>query len=197
MSLLILGKVTRIETGGISQPTIKQRSLSGRIWGNSKLVGIREFIPVSFGCSCWTPSRNRVEIQVASITSFLPSCDKNKEGYLGMTRGPGVPSFLTPLQESELRKKQAETQIRDADQRKVVFSADPSPDAEITSGAIDSEMPLGLMNEVGDIVANPTDVTRAVEISGQKVFSERIIDAGHVEKCVTDVRELVGSFFMP
>jgi hypothetical protein len=191
-SLLVSGKATRIETGGTLRLTIKWRSLNGRMWGNSKLVGIREFTPASLNFVCWISSCDRVEIQVASITSFLPSLDKNKEEYLGTARGPVIPSLLTPLQESEFRRKQAEAQIRDAETRTVVFDADPSPDAEITSEAIDPEVPLGIMDEDGNIVANPTDV----EISNQKAFTqERIIDAGLFEKCATDVRELVSSFF--
>ncbi|KAF9645068.1 DNA-binding protein [Thelephora ganbajun] len=136
-----------------------------------------------------------VEIQVASITSFLPSSDNNKGEYLGTVRGPGIPSFLTPLQESELRRKQAEAQIRDAEKRKIVFDADPSPDTEITSEVIDPEVPLGVMDDEGNVVTNPTDVSTAVGKFAQRAISkERIIDAGHAEKYVTDVRELVGNF---
>jgi hypothetical protein len=113
-----------------------------------------------------------------------------------MVRGPGVPSFLTPLQESELRRKQTEAQIRDAEDRKVVFGADPSPDTEITSEVVDPDAPLGIMDDEGNIVANPTDASTAVGKSDQRAISkERIIDAGHVEKCVTDVRELVCALF--
>jgi len=142
----------------------------------------------------WRPSYDRVEVQVASITSFLPSSDNNRGEYLGTVRGPGIPSFLTPLQESELRRKQAEAQIRDAEKRKVIFEADPSLAAEITREVIDPEVPLGVMDNEGNIVTKPMDVTPAVVTSGGRVVSEeRIIDAGHVEKCVTDVRELVGN----
>ena len=113
---------------------------------------------------------------------------------MGTVRGPGIPSFLTPLQESELRRKQAEAQIRDAEKRKVIFEADPSLAAEITREVIDPEVPLGVMDNEGNIVTKPMDVTPAVVTSGGRVVSEeRIIDAGHVEKCVTDVRELVGN----
>ena len=74
----------------------------------------------------------------------------------------------------------------------MVFDADPSPDAEITSEVIDPEVPLGIMDDEGNIVANPTDTSTAVGESDQRAISkEKIIDAGHVEKCVTDVRELV------
>lgn len=137
-----------------------------------------------------------VEIQVASITAFLPSSDNNKGGYSGTVRGPGVPSSLTSLQESELRRKQAEAQITDAEQRKVVFDADPSPDAEITSEVIDLEVPLGVMDDEGNIVANPTDASTVVGRSDQGATpKERIVDAGHVGKFVTDVRELVRTLF--
>jgi len=112
-----------------------------------------------------------------------------------MVRGPGNPSFLTPLQESELRRKQAQAQIRDAEKRKVVFDADPSPDAEITSEAIDPEAPLGVMDDEGNIVATPTDALRG---QGQRAISrERVIDVGYVEKCVVDVRELVCTLLQP
>ena len=78
----------------------------------------------------------------------------------------------------------------------MVFDADPSPDAEITSEAIDPEVPLGVMDDEGNIVADLTDVSMAVDTSGQRATpKERMIDAGHVEKCVTDVRELVGNLF--
>jgi hypothetical protein len=144
---------------------------------------------------CWKSSCDRVEVQVASIASFLPSSDNNKGEYLGTVRGPGIPSFLTPLQESELRRKQAEAQIRDAENRKVVFDADPSPDVEITSEVIDPELPLGVMDDEGNIVTNQTGIA-AIGKSGQRPASkERIIDAGHVEKHITDVRELVSSLF--
>jgi len=74
----------------------------------------------------------------------------------------------------------------------VVFDADPSSDAEITNEVVDLEVPLGVMDDEGNIVANPTDASMAVGKSDQGAISkERIIDAGHVEKCVTDVRELV------
>ena len=137
-------------------------------------------------------SCDSVEVQIASIAGFLPSSDNNKGEYLGTVHRPGVPSFLTSLQESELRRKQAEIQIRDADKRKVVFDVDPSLDAETTSEVIDPEVPLGVMDDEGNIVANPTDASTVVGKSDQRAISkERIIDAGHVEKCVTDVRELV------
>ena len=87
--------------------------------------------------------------------------------------------------------------MRDADERKVVFDADPSPDVEITSQAIDPEVPLGIMDEGGNIAPNPTEVARTIGISGQKATpEERIIDAGHAEKRITDVRELVGFLFL-
>ena len=64
----------------------------------------------------------------------------------------------------------------------MAFDADPSPDAEITSEAIDPELPLGVMNDEGMAAGEP----------GQSpIFKERVIDVGHVEKCVADVRELV------
>lgn len=108
---------------------------------------------------------------------------------MGEVGAPGAPSLLTPLQESEFRRKQAEAQIRDAETRNIVFDADPSPDAEITSEMVDPDVPLGIMDEDGNIVANPADV----RISDQSAFSqERIIDVGYTEKCVKDVRELVG-----
>jgi hypothetical protein len=159
-----------------------------------KPAGTREFTPSYFNLLGWRYFCDRVEIQIASITSFLPSADNNKGEYLGTTHAPGIPSFLTPLQEVELRRKQAEAQIKDAEKRKVVFDADPSPDAEITSEAIDPESPLGFMDDEGNIVTNPTGVRAAVGTPGQSMASkERIIDAGHVEKCVADVRELVGN----
>jgi len=84
----------------------------------------------------------------------------------------------------------------DAEERKVVFDADPSPDAEITSEVIDPDVPLGVMDDEGNIIAHSTGVGMAVGASGQTVTpKERIIDAGQVEKCVTDVRELVGILF--
>ena len=108
-----------------------------------------------------------------------------------MAGGPGIPSFLTPFQESEFRRKQTEAQIEDAEKRKVRFDADPSLDAEITSMVIDPEAPLGVMG--GD----PTDEGAIVGASDRRTTSEeRIIDAGQVEKCATDVRELVGNVFL-
>ena len=86
--------------------------------------------------------------------------------------------------------------MRDAAKRRVVFDADPSPDAEIMNEAIDPGSPLGIMDQVENIVGNPTDVTRAVGIPGQKTIPEgRIVDAGQVEECAMDIRELVGSLF--
>jgi hypothetical protein len=153
-------------------------------------------IPPSFGFVCWTLSRDRVDIQVASITSFLPSSDNNRGEYAGTVREPGAHSLLTPLQEVEFRRKQAEAQIRDAEKRTVVFDADPSPDAEITSEAVDPDVPVGVLGDDGNIVASPANATSTVGIPGQDATpQERIIDVGHVEKCVTDVRELVGFLF--
>ena len=78
----------------------------------------------------------------------------------------------------------------------MVFDADPSPDADITSEAIDPEVPLGVMDDEGNIITNPTNASMALGASGQRTNpKERIIDAGHVEKCVTDVRELVSKLF--
>jgi len=78
----------------------------------------------------------------------------------------------------------------------VVFDADPSPDAEITSEVIDLEVPLGVMDDQGNIVANPTNASTVIGRSDQRATSEeRVIYAGHVEKCVTDVRELVCTLF--
>ena len=185
----------RTKISGILQPTIKQRFPNGRTSGSSKLVGTREYSPPPFDSSDWKVFCDRVEVQVASITSFLPSSDNNKGEYFGTIRGPGIPSFLTPLQESELRRKQAEAHLRDAEERKVVFDADPSPDAEITSEMIDPEVPLGVMDDEGNITTDPAGVGIVVDPSGHKAASkEKIIDAGHVEKCVTDVRDLVGNF---
>lgn len=195
-NLPILGKATRIKIGGISLPTIRQRFPSGQMSGGSKRVGTRESTSQSSYPLCWKIFCDRVEIQVASITSFLPNSDNNKGEYLGTVRGPGIPSFLTPLQETELRRKQAEAQIRDAEKRNVVFDVDPSPDAEITSEVIDPEVPLGFMDGEGNIVTSPIDASTAVSKLGQRAISkERIIDAGHVQKCVTDVRELVCTLF--
>ena len=164
--------------------------------GDSRRVGTRESAQSFFNPLCCEFSRDSVEIQVASITAFLPNSDNNKGEYLGTARGPGAPSSLTPLQESELRRKQTEAQITDAEKRKVVFDADPSPDAEITSEVIDFEVPLGVMDDEGNIVANPTDASTAVGRSNQRATSkERIVDAGHVERFVTDVRELVCILF--
>lgn len=57
---------------------------------------------------------------------------------------------------------------------------------------IDPEVPLGVMDSEGNIVTDQTGLGVVVDTSGQTVTpKERIIDAGHVEKCVTDVRELV------
>jgi len=52
------------------------------------------------------------------------------------------------------------------------------------------------MDDEGNIVTDQRGLGMVVGTSGQIVTpTERIIDAGHVEKCVTDVRELVGDFF--
>ena len=86
--------------------------------------------------------------------------------------------------------------MRDSEKRKVIFDADPSPDAEITSEAIDPEVPLGVMDDEGNIVIKPTGVNTGIgEFDQRAISKERIIDAGHVEKCVTDVRELVCTLF--
>ena len=195
-SLLISGRATRRKISGILRPTIKRRFPNARPSGGSKRVGIREFPLPSSNPSDWNLFHDRVEVQVASITTFLPSSDNNKGEYSGTARRPAVPTLLTPLQESELRRKQAEAQIRDAGERKVVFDADPSPDAEITREVIDPEVPLGVMDDEGNIIADPKGLGMAIGTSRRAVTpKERIIDAGHIEKCVTDVRELVGNLF--
>lgn len=78
-----------------------------------------------------------------------------------------------------------------------MFEADPSPHSEITSNATDLETPLGIMDDDGNILTNPTHMARAVRLSTQGAFlAERIINAGRIENCVTDVRELVGALLL-
>ena len=153
-SLLTSGRVTQTKISGILQPTIKQRHPNGRTSGSSKQVGTRKFPPQSPSPSGWKDLHYRVGVQVASITSFLPCSDNNEGQHFGTAHGLAIPSSLTHLQEFELRREKVQAQFRDAEDRRVVFDADPSPDAEIPSEVIDHEVLLGVMD--------PTDVCELV-----------------------------------
>lgn len=74
-----------------------------------------------------------------------------------------------------------------------MFDADPSPHMKIAGENIDPEVPLGILDEEGNIVTNLTNSSRTAHMSDQNSLSEKIVDAGRVEKCVADVRELVSS----
>ncbi len=66
-----------------------------------------------------------VNVNVTSVSGYLPSTEDNDAPFLGTTSRNGQPALpLTPLEEASLRAKQAEIQRQDAKERRVVWDAE-------------------------------------------------------------------------
>ncbi|KAI0822740.1 HORMA-domain-containing protein [Trametes gibbosa] len=100
-----------------------------------------------------------VDVEVASVSGYLPSTEDNNAPFLGTTNSTlfGAPPPLTPSEEAAMRAQQIEVQRHDALERRVVWDADiasPQADAlESGRGQCKSTLiPIGLMDEEGNIV---------------------------------------------
>ena len=68
---------------------------------------------------------SRVNISIASIASYLPSSTENNDAAFAGTTTQGsrfVPPNLTPIQEAAHRAKEVDIQIKDAEQRDMVWA---------------------------------------------------------------------------
>jgi meiosis-specific protein len=68
-----------------------------------------------------------VNLLVASVSGYLPSAEDNSAPFMGTTaeNGHGVaPPPLTPKEEADLRREQAEVQKQDSRKRKIVWDAE-------------------------------------------------------------------------
>ncbi|KAI0081208.1 HORMA-domain-containing protein [Panus rudis PR-1116 ss-1] len=123
-----------------------------------------------------------VDVQIASVTGYLPSNEDNNAPFLGTTQGlDGLAPPLTPAEEAVTRAEQVEVQRKDASRRRVVWDAeegiaDPDADGECDvdesqdPGSSDSQIletwrvgksgvenisPLGIRDEAGNIAPLP------------------------------------------
>lgn len=68
-----------------------------------------------------------VDLRVASVSAYLPSAEDNNAPFMGTTAegGHGIaPPPLTPKEEADLRREQAEAQRMDAFDRRIVWDAE-------------------------------------------------------------------------
>lgn len=140
-----------------------------------------------------------MKLTVTSIASFLPSVTKYDNDAFGGTVAHNGRMTLTPMQEVNASKLEAEKQLEDADKRNVVWSADD--DAELgDADAIGDDDPdydphvgyvykesdstpalLGVRGQGGTINALPVD--------GGSIKEARY--SGVCERVPTNLREMV------
>ena len=121
----------------------------------------------------------RVNINIASVAGYLPSStEDNNAAFAGITPKPQgfqstIPS-LAPLQEATLRAYQVDVQMKDAEERNVVWGVDGDDDDRDAEGesddgyiltadgtyeranpGVDHHAPIGLRNQDGHIVPMP------------------------------------------
>ena len=136
---------------------------------------------------------------MTSITPYLPSPTEHDNEAFGGTIGR---TTLTPLQEVNLSRKQAEVQIEDATKRNVVWAADGdievdadaegegSPDYILGDGShrsVDqSPIPIGIRGNEGVIKALPP-TQAGLEEAQYGGISERVS---------TKLQEIVGEEFL-
>jgi hypothetical protein len=158
---------------------------------------------------------SRVNVRIASIASFLPSSEDNNAIFMGTTRGPGTGPVLTPAEETRMRIQQVEVQKQDANDRRIVYSADGLVDEDAEGiddpdcGGADAinEAPIGMRGHDNSIVPLPENVLR---MSRNRAGSNRAnaenedLSAGETEFHVfpgisvdtaNHVRQLVSSSF--
>lgn len=75
-----------------------------------------------------------VDVQVTSVSGYLPSVEDNDAPFLGTTQKHGHSVLhLTPVEEAATRAQQVQAQRKDADSRRVVWDAENGlgdPDAK-------------------------------------------------------------------
>lgn len=84
-----------------------------------------------------------VDLRVASVSGYLPSAEDNNAPFMGTTAGDtsALTAPLTPAEESEIRRQQAEVQLQDAQNRRIVWDAeeglaDVDADGEVDDGQL-------------------------------------------------------------
>ena len=111
-----------------------------------------------------------VNLSVTSIASFLPSSTGQDEVFAGLTPYTGARPTLSPIQEANFCKQQADKQREDAQTRNVVWSGENSLELDDLDGEceddpdyvrlpdgryekIDAMTPIGIRNMDGNIEA--------------------------------------------
>jgi meiosis-specific protein len=168
----------------------------------------------------------RVNISISSVAGYLPSStEDNNAAFAGITARPhglqpSVPS-LTPAQEAALRAQQVDIQMKDADDRNVVWKVDGDDDERDAEGepdegyviavdgtyirvdpSVDPQVPIGIRNQNGSI--DPMPVARiadtAKDLHGESAEHPMDVDSASVpeaqfggisEEVPTRVSELV------
>ncbi|KAJ7154281.1 HORMA domain-containing protein [Mycena filopes] len=115
-----------------------------------------------------------VNLSVASIATYLPSSTENDHAtFAGTTSRAVVAPTLTPVEEANIRAEQAAKQVKDAESRNIVWSADASvevddlldadgeDDPDYVRGPDGTFVPLGVRNEDGVIEPIPMDTEEA------------------------------------
>jgi hypothetical protein len=126
-----------------------------------------------------------VSVSVASVTSYLPSStEDNSAPFLGLSSGPQAVNneyqgqLRTPIQEATLRAQQIDMQMKDADERNIVWGmeeglCDQDPDGEngldrvlcadgtfapinVHDSGVDIILPIGIRNDKGGIEPIPS-----------------------------------------
>ncbi|CAE6428218.1 unnamed protein product [Rhizoctonia solani] len=84
-----------------------------------------------------TTGRHDVQIEIASICSYLPSPEDNNAPFTGHAVGSNVrPNFA--VKEAK-RKADTQAQLDDAERRRIVWDAEPSDETERENGPEDAE----------------------------------------------------------
>lgn len=135
----------------------------GAALGSSMQDTIRKLL-ISPACILyWTPTR--VKLSVTSIASYLPSSTiHDHTTFSGITSQTGRQVF-TAVQEADIRKNQAEKQLRDAEHRNLLWAvedlsdqdADGEDDPEYMQDADEQCIPVGIRNNNGQIEAMPVN----------------------------------------
>jgi hypothetical protein len=147
------------------------------------------FVSLCSRCSIGSLTPFRVNVNVASIASYLPSSTAHDNAIFTGTTNDAPP--LTPIQEAEVRAQQIADQQRDAEKRPILYDADADADAdddpdyerqsngsfiEVVSPSEKKMVPVGMRNQDGEIVemkAVRMDVDDETEVQ-YRGFAERI-----------------------
>ncbi|KAK7687094.1 hypothetical protein QCA50_009595 [Cerrena zonata] len=147
-----------------------------------------------------------VDVNVTSVSGYLPSVEDNDAPFLGTTQKYGNSGLhLTPVEEAATRAQQVQAQKMDADSRRVVWDAEgglsvPNSESEIdqdkstlgqpirTGSEPLAPNPLGIRTDKGEIIPLPTELAGGKDTATEAIAEAHYVGAEiHVPKCVGDL----------